>query len=715
MFKLTILAPFFIFLRLSFFLAFGSPLDSLPAQSQPFLTASQEFTSLTTPPFHLLTIRARYHAYHFSCFSRQSPVMPFLLLCGDIEINPGPSNGFTVCTLNIRSLLNHSHHIDLVDLADSHHPDLFCLTETWIKPCTTSAELIDSTVPGYSLLSYPRTPRSPKSSQNVGGGTAFLVKTPFNQAPSTIHSYCSFEASAITLKLRSSKLTVFNLYRPPISSNYAKPFSTFLDEFHSFLCSAATTPHEFLITGDFNIHVDDPLDSQAIAFLSLLSDTNLTQHVSFPTQHPGNHTLDLVITPSDSSLNPKIIRADTLPSDHYPVFSYLSISPNPPSPPQPRTYRRLHLINPASFLDDLMQTSLITNPPQSLSSLIDAYDSTVHSLLDKHAPLVTKTSARHSPSQPWFTDSVRSARSACRRAESVYRSTHYRSTDPDSDYSIFKRLRNQYHKSVLAAKKAYYSSLVKSSADNPRRQWNTINNILHRRSETILPSSVSLSALATQFATFFKDKISQLRLSLSASPVHSPHYPPPPTTPPDFSDFPPATVDEIIKLIRDCPDKQSSLDALPTSLLKHCSHVLAPIITRIVNLSLAIGEFCPQLKRSIITPLLKKPSLDKDNLSHYRPISNLSVISKITKRIVKVPHNRSPHTEPSLQASPVCIPQISFYRNSPSFTSRSGGYRGGSQGRHAPYKPMSGRRTSCSRRKDKCIMGSSYKLNVANA
>ena len=130
-----------------------------------------------------------------------------------------------------------------------------------------------------------------------------------NNAISNIST--SFEASAITLKLRSSKLTVFNVYRPPPSSDYAKPFSTFLEEFHSFLCSAATTPHEFLITGDFNIHVDDPADPHATAFLHLLSDTNLIQHVSFPTQDPGNHTLDLLITSIDSSLNPHVIRADT--------------------------------------------------------------------------------------------------------------------------------------------------------------------------------------------------------------------------------------------------------------------------------------------------------------------------------------------------------------------------------------------------------------------
>ena len=79
----------------------------------------------------------------------------------------------------------------------------------------------------------------------------------------------------------------------------------------------------------------------------------------------------------------------------------------------------------------------------------------------------------------------------------------------------------------------------------------------------------------------------------------------------------------------------SNLDTLPTSLLKHYSCVLVPIITRIVNLSLAPGEFPPQLKQSIITPLLKKPYLEKENLSNYRPISNLSTISKIVERVVQ--------------------------------------------------------------------------------
>jgi len=46
------------------------------------------------------------------------------------------------------------------------------------------------------------------------------------------------------------------------------------------------------------------------------------------------------------------------------------------------------------------------------------------------------------------------------------------------------------------------------------------------------------------------------------------------------------------------------------------------------------GQFCHSLKKSSVTPLLKKSSLDKENLSNYRPISNSSFISKILERVI---------------------------------------------------------------------------------
>jgi len=70
-------------------------------------------------------------------------------------------------------------------------------------------------------------------------------------------------------------------------------------------------------------------------------------------------------------------------------------------------------------------------------------------------------------------------------------------------------------------------------------------------------------------------------------------------------------------------------------LLKECASVLVPTFTNIVNFYLTAGQFHPILKEFVIYPLLKKSTLDKDELSNYHPISNLSVISKIIECIVK--------------------------------------------------------------------------------
>jgi len=61
----------------------------------------------------------------------------------------------------------------------------------------------------------------------------------------------------------------------------------------------------------------------------------------------------------------------------------------------------------------------------------------------------------------------------------------------------------------------------------------------------------------------------------------------------------------------------------------------------IVNLSRSSGQFHIRnryhnliLKQSVVYPLLKKATLDKDQLSNYRPISNFSLLSKMIQRNV---------------------------------------------------------------------------------
>ena len=60
--------------------------------------------------------------------------------------------------------------------------------------------------------------------------------------------------------------------------------------------------------------------------------------------------------------------------------------------------------------------------------------------------------------------------------------------------------------------------------------------------------------------------------------------------------------------------------------------VLLTPITNIGNLSLKSGVFPDTLKLSHITPLLKEPSLSKDDMKNYRPVSNLNFISKLLEK-----------------------------------------------------------------------------------
>ena len=76
------------------------------------------------------------------------------------------------------------------------------------------------------------------------------------------------------------------------------------------------------------------------------------------------------------------------------------------------------------------------------------------------------------------------------------------------------------------------------------------------------------------------------------------------------------------------------MDFIPTSLIKSCSTVFSEIISNLVHLSLSQGSFPLKFKLAQVAPLQKKPGLDKNTPSNYRPISNLNNISKLLERLI---------------------------------------------------------------------------------
>jgi len=72
---------------------------------------------------------------------------------------------------------------------------------------------------------------------------------------------------------------------------------------------------------------------------------------------------------------------------------------------------------------------------------------------------------------------------------------------------------------------------------------------------------------------------------------------------------------------------------LPTTHLKAIVGVIAPFLTSLFNKSLLRGYVPDAFKVAYITPLVKKTGMDTTDVRSYRPISNLSVTSKLLERI----------------------------------------------------------------------------------
>ena len=102
----------------------------------------------------------------------------------------------------------------------------------------------------------------------------------------------------------------------------------------------------------------------------------------------------------------------------------------------------------------------------------------------------------------------------------------------------------------------------------------------------------------------------------------------------DLLQFDPLSEPDVEKLIKLLSSKSCVSDPLPTWMVKQYLPVLLSFITNIVNFSLSTSTVPNQFKSAVITPILKKPSLDSNVLKNFRPVANLPFISKVVEKAV---------------------------------------------------------------------------------
>ena len=289
-------------------------------------------------------------------------------------------------------------------------------------------------------------------------------------------------------------------------------------------------------------------------------------------------------------------------------------------------YRSVSKININVFKNDIAVSDLVLNPGKNSTDLHNQYHNTLTSLLDKHAPERT-ISCSSKPSTPWISPQILEAKRKRRQLERRWRRT--RLTIDRSRYNAQVHFCNRLH---TKAKNQWYSDLIDENQSNPKKLWNAIGTILHRTTSSVLPDCSTVQALANSFSEFFSDKISRIMLNFNS--VNSIDETKPPKTPTTFSLFHQVTETEVKKIIKASPNKQCGLDPCPTWLVKECMDILIKPITSIVNFSLSEGFFPHEFKQAHVSPLIKKPSLQRNDYKNYRPVSGLSFISKVIEKVI---------------------------------------------------------------------------------
>jgi len=511
---------------------------------------------------------------------------------------------------------------DIHDLILDNDFDIFFLTETWLKERGDEVTIAALTPAGYKFEQNPRSGRG-------GGGVCVLYKSHLKVTVLKKQiQYRCIEYLVARLTLSKQTLEILCLYRLQTSKKYKFPLPVFYENLSSIL-ESVVSKDKLLILGDLNIHFDAPKESATKKVLEVLDSHGLCQLVDVPTQRFG-HTIDVVIVRKSSHLVKSIEVEDHQISDHYVQFVQTDLS-RPKQPKKTVLCRNLTGVDTEQFREDLVRSKLLSDPPSDVEELAELYDETLSQLLDKHAPLVRKRVVDRKNCE-WFNEEVKKAKEERRLAENRWRKSKL-----EVHRQIYKTSRNNYSQTVKRVKTEYIKEQLASSSGNSRKTQDIVDRLLGKDSASpVLPLCGEVTA-ANTLSSFFVDKIKDIQLGLddaadTLSDVekdYSVQFSGLPLT--EFS-----SVDEgqLRKVILKSKKTSCELDPAPTKFLLQFLEVLLPVLVLIINLSLKSGQVPKCFKKAVVKPLLKKSGLDPNISQHYRPVSNLSFVSKLLEKVV---------------------------------------------------------------------------------
>ncbi len=265
----------------------------------------------------------------------------------------------------------------------------------------------------------------------------------------------------------------------------------------------------------------------------------------------------------------------------------------------------------------------------SVDLLLDSFISKIENVIDDIAPI--KVSKKNGRQKSFWRKStaVQNMKRQCRKAEQMWRKTKL-----EIHYSIYKDSLHAFNLELATARQIFFSNLINSNLNNTHTLFATVERLTNPPSQ--IPSEMLSDSKCNEFASFFSEKISNIRKEIGTSSCNTEVTQIQQQSQKEVTMFVFKTIDSKIleEIVQHLKSSTCYLDTLPTSFFKSVLNCLEADLLEVVNTSLLSGTFPNSLKTAVVKPVLKKCNLDNTMLSNYRPISNLPFIGKIIENVV---------------------------------------------------------------------------------
>lgn len=498
--------------------------------------------------------------------------------------------------------------------------DILGLTEHW----KCKEELEEYRIANFNLAS------SFCRRQKKHGGSAIYCKQGIKYTRRTdlenLSILKNFECSAISLNTIKSKINIVCIYCPPKSC-----FQNILNKLNTLLQLLLKEKAEIVIMGDFNVDMLEPSNKRT-EFFSLLESYNININFKEPTRISiirgitVKSCLDNILTTVPVS-RARVVEFHL--SDHKGQIIYVDLNKTSHGNFK-KTGRIFSKINIEKFKNELKLVfwEEILKPSENLdiNTSWSNFSNIFSKIFNTSFPIkeLNDTPMKH----PTYTPEIREIKNLL---DYLLVASQYNDVLLDA----YKEVKHKYNNALKENQTTFFGDMIENAKNKTKTTWQIVKRVSKNGSTKAgkdsgdeLPSMDS-EQLANDFNDFFVNTAPNLAQTIPSIDFVNTN------TNFDRSLYLfPVTVEEVIKTCKNLKSKNScGLDGVPSSLLIQCIPEIAEPICFLINKSHAQGRFPEMLKPAVVLPLYKKKG-SKENLDNYRPISLLSVFSKLFEKIM---------------------------------------------------------------------------------